>query len=86
MRFDETRNAIMARTAALDADKFLGRLAAHAVNRPVGDWDGTSLSLSEATARGLVRALRSLRQCRAKARAAGDGDAANVGRMPPGAA
>ena len=72
MSYDDKRNEIMARTAALDADKFLGTLAAHAVNRPVGEWGETSLSLTEAAARELVRALRTLRQCRAQARAVGD--------------
>lgn len=84
MSYDDTRNEIMARTAALDADKFLGRLAAQAVNRPVGEWDGTSLSLTEAAARNLARALRTLRLCRARAMAAGD--PVNVGRLPSGAA
>lgn len=75
MCFDETRNAIVGRTAALDADKFLGRLAAHAVTRPVGEWGETSLAATEAAARELAHALRILRQCRARARAAGAADA-----------
>lgn len=83
MSFDDKRNEIMARTAALDADKFLGTLAAHAVNRPVGEWGETSLAQTEAAARDLAHALRILRQCREQARLAG---AADVGRMPTGAA
>lgn len=76
MSFDVKRAEIEGRTAALDADRFLGSLAAHAVNRPVGEWGGTSLALAEAAARGLVQSLRTLRQCRERARMAGDGDAA----------
>lgn len=84
MSFDDKRDEIMARTAALDADKFLGRLAAHAANRPVGEWGETSLSLTEAAARELAHALRILRMCRERARAAGD--PVNVGRLPSGVA
>jgi hypothetical protein len=71
MSFDARRAEIEGRAAALDADKYLGLVAAHAVNRPVGEWGGTSLSLAEAAARGLVQSLRTLRQCRERARLAG---------------
>ncbi|NDY56225.1 hypothetical protein G3N56_05620 [Desulfovibrio sulfodismutans] len=82
MSYDDRRNEIVGRTAALDADKFLGRLAAHAANRPVGEWGETSLSLTEGAARELAHALRILRACRERA----SGRATVTRSMPPGAA
>lgn len=71
MSFDATRIEIEARTAALDADKHLGTLAAHAATRPVGEWGETSIAATEAAARGLTLALRALRLCRQRARLGG---------------